>query len=274
MFDTILEMFSYPFMVKAMVVGILISVCSALLGVSLVLKRYSMIGDGLSHVGFGTLAFASAINVAPLYISIPIVIFTAFLLLRISENSKIKSDSAIALISASALAIGVMIVSMTTGLNTDMHSYLFGSILGISTEDVILTIVLAIVVVILFIIFYNKIFAITFDENFAKATGVMVEKYKMLIATLTALVIVLGMRTMGALLISSLVIFPALTSMRICKKFKTVIINSVIVAIICFIIGTVMSYIYGTPTGASVVVVNIILFAIYSIIGFIMKINI
>jgi zinc transport system permease protein len=264
MIDTLREMFSYTFLVRAVVVGLLVALCASLLGVSLVLKRYSMIGDGLSHVGFGTLAIATAMNAAPLTVSIPIVLLAAFFLLRISENSKIKGDAAIALISTSSLAIGVMVISLTTGMNTDVCNYLFGSILAMSNDDVTLSIILAVVVLGLFALFYNKIFAVTFDETFAKATGVRSGLYNMLIAFLTAITIVLGMRMMGALLISSLIIFPALTSMRVCKKFKTVTVCSAIVSTICFFCGVVVSYIKATPTGASVVLVNIAAFLLFS----------
>ncbi|ROR23872.1 zinc transport system permease protein [Mobilisporobacter senegalensis] len=271
MFNILKEMFSYPFLVRAVVVGLLVSVCASLLGISLVLKRYSMIGDGLSHVGFGALTVATAMNAAPLTVAIPVVVLAAFLLLNISKNSKIKGDAAIALISTSALAIGVITVSVTTGMTTDVCNYMFGSILAMSKSDVKLSIVLSIIVFFLFLIFYNKIFAVTFDETFAKATGIKVHLYNMLIAFLTAITIVLGMRLMGALLISSLIIFPALTSMRVCKKFKTVIISSAIISIICYFCGVVMSYVYATPTGASVVVVNIIMFMIFSIVGLLRK---
>lgn len=263
MINTLIEMFSYTFLVRAVIVGLLVSLCAALLGVSLVLKRYSMIGDGLSHVGFGTLAIATAMNAAPLSVSIPIVVLAAFFLLRLSENSKIKGDAAIALISTSSLAIGVVVISLTTGMNTDVCNYMFGSILAMSKDDVALSIVLAIVVLILFLLFYNKIFAVTFDENFARATGVKTNIYNMLIAFLTAITIVLGMRMMGALLISSLIIFPALTSMRVCKTFKSVTICSALVSILCFFIGVVGSYLYATPTGASVVIINIVGFFLF-----------
>jgi len=267
MIDTLIEMFSYTFLVRAVVVGLLVSLCAALLGVSLVLKRYSMIGTGLSHVGFGTLAIATAMNAAPLMVSIPVVVLVAFLLLRMSENSKIKGDAAIALISTSALAIGVVVISLTTGMNTDVCNYLFGSILAMSKGDVALSIVLAIVVLTMFVLFYNKIFAVTFDESFSRATGVNAGLYNMLIAFLTAITIVLGMRMMGALLITSLIIFPALTSMRLCKKFQSVTICSAIVSVICFFTGVVISYIEATPTGASVVLVNIAAFLLFCALG-------
>jgi zinc transport system permease protein len=261
-------MFTYAFLVRAIVVGALVSICAALLGVSLVLKRYSMIGDGLSHVGFGSLALATALNAAPLTVAIPVVVAAAFLLLRLSENSKIKGDAAIALISTGSLAVGVIIISQTTGMNTDVCNYLFGSILAMSKADVYLSIALSFIVLVLFILFYNKLFAITFDETFAKTTGIKSDLYNMLIALLTALTIVLGMRMMGALLISSLIIFPALSSMRILKKFKSVTVCSAIISILCFFIGVVISYLYATPTGASVVLMNLIVFALFWFIDF------
>jgi zinc transport system permease protein len=258
-----MEMFSYAFLVRAVIVGFLVSLCASLLGVSLVLKRYSMIGDGLSHVGFGALAIATAVNAAPLAVSIPIVVSAAFLLLRLSENHVIKGDAAIAIVSTGALALGVMVISVTTGMNTDVCNYLFGSILAMNKNDVTLSIILSITVLFLFVVFYHKIFAVTFDETFAKATGTKTGVYNMLIAFLTAITIVLGMRMMGAMLISSLIIFPALTAMRICKKFKTVTLCSALVSVICFFIGVVISYLYATPTGASVVIINILAFLLF-----------
>jgi zinc transport system permease protein len=228
-----------------------------------------MIGDGLSHVGFGALAIAMALNLAPLQVSIPIVILVAFLLLRVSEQSKIHGDAAIALISTTGLTIGVLTISLTTGINTDVCNYLFGSILAMKASDVHLSIMLSIIVLTLFGFFYHKIFAVTFDENFAKATGVKTGLYKILIAILTAVTIVLGMRLMGALLISSLIIFPALTSMRVCKKFRTVIVSSAVLSVICFFIGIIVSYVYKTPAGASIVLINIIAFVIFTTISFI-----
>ena len=267
MLDKLIEMFSYPFMVRAILVGTMVSLCSALLGVSLVLKRYSMIGDGLSHVGFGALAIAAAVNAAPLAVAIPVVVLAAVLLLRISGSSKIKGDAAIALISTSALAVGVMVISMTTGMNTDVYNYMFGSILAMSSGDVRMSVLLSAAVLILYILFYHKIFAITFDETFALATGVKANLYNTLIAVLTAVTIVLGMRMMGALLISSLIIFPALTSMRVCRTFKSVVINSAVISVVCLFIGITVSYVWATPAGASVVIVNIGALLIYTIVG-------
>ncbi|WP_195268091.1 metal ABC transporter permease [Eubacterium sp. 1001713B170207_170306_E7] len=269
MFDLIREMLSYPFLVRSMIVGILVSLCAALLGVSLVLKRYSMIGDGLSHVGFAALAIAMAFNLAPLSVAIPVVVVSAFFLLRISENSKIKGDAAIALLSTSALAVGVVVISLTTGMNTDVCNYLFGSILAMSVSDVRLSIILSIVVLVLFVIFYHKIFAITFDENFARATGVKTELYNMLVAILTAVTIVLGMRMMGTLLITSLIIFPALYSMRLCKTFRSVLICASVMSLVCFLIGLGFSYIRATPTGASIVIVHIAAFGVFCLIDFV-----
>ena len=263
----IAEMFSYDFIIRASVVGTLVSLCAALLGVSLVLKRYSMIGDGLSHVGFGTLAVAAAFNLSPLNITIPVVVVSAFFLLKLSENSKIKGDSAIALISTGALAVGVTVTSVTKGMNTDINNYMFGSILAMDAEDVRLSVVLSVIVIVMFVVFYNRIFAVTFDETFAKATGVKTDMYNMLIAVLTAVTVVLGMRMMGALLISGLVIFPALTSMRVCKRFKSVIICSAVISVAGFFIGMISSYLLSLPTGASVVIVNILLFGVFSAVG-------
>lgn len=267
MIEMIGEMMSYPFMVRAVVVGVLVSLCAALLGVSLVLKRYSMIGDGLSHVGFGAMAVATAFNFAPLVFSIPVVIAAAFLLLRISESSKIKGDSAIAIISTGALAVGVITVSLTTGMNMDVSGYMFGSILSMNDDDVVLSVILCICVLFMFVIFYTKIFAVTFDESFTKATGTRTGLYNSLIALLTAVTVVLGMRMMGALLISALIIFPALTSMSLCKSFRSVTICSVILSLVCFLIGITASYGLNTPTGATVVVVNIIALIIFKIIA-------
>ena len=258
------EMLSYPFMVRALFGGMLVSLCASLLGVSLVLKRYSMIGDGLSHVSFGALSIALAMGWFPLKVSIPVVVLAAFFLLRITENSRIKSDAAIAMISASSLAIGIIVTSLTTGMTTDVSSYMFGSILAMTKEDVVLSAVLCIIVLGLFVLCYNQVFAVTFDENFAKATGVNVGAYNMLISVLTAVTIVLGMRMMGAMLISSLVIFPCLTSMRVFKSFTSVVISSGILSLVCFLLGMMASYQFSTPAGASVVVVNLIAFGLFS----------
>jgi zinc transport system permease protein len=278
MFDLLTELFSYSFVVRAFMVGTLVSLCAALLGVSLVLKRYSMIGDGLSHVGFATLALSAGLNslalksaaaftVDPLYIAMPLLFLAAFCLLRLNGNSKIKGDAAIALISSSSLAVGVIIISLTTGVNTDLYNYLFGTILAINKEDLYLSIAVAIIVLILYLIFYRQIFAVTFDEDFAQASGINTGRYNLLIAFLTALVIVIGMRMMGAMLISSLIIFPALTSMRLCKSFKTVVISSAIIALSSFFLGIILSFTASTPAGASIVVINLTLFLLFYLAG-------
>lgn len=265
--ELIREMFSYPFMVRALVAGILISVCASVLGVTLVLKRYSMIGDGLSHVGFGALAVAAALNMAPLAVAIPIVIAAAVILLRLSESSKIKGDAAIAVFSTGALAVGVTIVSLTTGMNADLYSYMFGSILAMSASDVALSVGLSVIVLLLYVLLYDKIFAVTFDETFAKATGIKTGFYNMTVAVLTAVTVVLGMKMMGALLISSLIIFPALTAMRVCKSFRGVILCAVVVSAVSFITGITVSYVYATPAGASIVIVDMILFILFGTAG-------
>ena len=267
--EIISEIFTAPILVRALIVGVLVSLCASLLGVSLVLKRYSMIGDGLSHVGFGALAVATVMNLAPMAVAIPVVILAAFLLLRLSSSGKIKGDAAIALISTSALAIGVMAVSMSRGMNIDINSYLFGSIISVSKGDVITSVVLTSAVLLMFVLFYTKIFAITFDESFAKATGIRVDLYNMLIALLTAVTIVIGMRLMGSMLISSLIIFPALCSMRVFKSFRSVTLCSAAISVAAFIMGMVISYAADTPCGASIVCVNIAFFAVFSLIGLI-----
>lgn len=265
MIEFIKSMLSYDFMVQAIIVGLLVTLCASLLGVSMVLKRYSMIGDGLSHVGFAALALAAALNVAPLKLAIPVCVIAAFLLLRLSSNSKIKGDQAVAILCSGSLAVGVMIISLSSGMNTDVNNYMFGSILSISAEDALITKIMAVIVIFMFIVFYNRIFAVTFDENFARATGIHAGIYNMILAILTAITVVIGMRIMGALLISSLVIFPSLTSMRICKTYKGVIITSLIVAVISFVTGFMISFGYDTPTGASIVCVNLALFALFSV---------
>ena len=267
MINFVQELFSYGFIIRAFIAGSLIALCAALLGVILVLKRYSMIGDGLSHVGFGTMAIAMAFNFAPLAVSIPICVLAAFLLLRVSSSSNIKGDAAIALISSSSLAIGILVTSLTSGLNTDVTSYMFGSILAISKADLIVSVILAVVVVSLFVIFYNKIFLVTFDENFATASGIKANLYNGLIAVLTALTIVIGMRLMGAMMISSLIVFPALSAMRIFRSFFKVIICAVIISLVCFIVGIISSFVWSTPAGASIIVANLIAFVICMVVG-------
>ena len=248
----LLSMFAYPFIVRAFVVGILVSLCASLLGVPLVLKRYSMIGDGLSHVSFGALSVAVACGFAPLWFSIPVVVIAAFILMHVAEKSRVSADAMIAVFSASALAIGVIVTSLTTGMTTDVDSYMFGSILAMSRSDVILSVTLALCVLALYILFYHKLFSVTFDESFARATGVRVGTYKTILSVLTALTVVLGMRMMGAMLLSSLIIFPALSAMRVFKSFRSVVCFAAGLSVMCFCLGLTGSYLLSTPVGATV----------------------
>lgn len=261
------DILSYTFMQRALIVGVPVALCAALLGVSLILKRYSMIGDGLSHVGFGALALAAALNLAPLEVAIPIVIIAAFFLLRLSENSRINGDSAIAIVSSSALAVGIVVTSITGGLNTDMYSYLFGSILALTNEDMVLSLVLCAVVLIMYIFFYNKIFSVTFDESFSQATGTKAKAYNMVIALLTAMTVVLGMQIMGTLLISSLIIFPGLSAMRVFKSYKGVVIFSAVQSVFCVVLGLIVSFYLETATGATVVCANLACFIFMWLVG-------
>ena len=265
MINSIIQMFSYSFMQRALIVGLLISLCSSLIGVSLVLRKNSMIGDGLSHVGFGAFAFATVLGLAPLEFALPIVILVSFFILKLNGNNKINGDAAIALISASSLALGTFVVSIA-GVNTDINNYLFGSILGLTKLDVIVSLLLSVFVIGLYIFSYNKIFALTFDEKFAKSIGIKTNLYNIIFASLCSVVVVLGMRLMGALLISSLIIFPTLSSMQIFKKFKTVVISSAIISVLAFLIGLIISYLISTPTGATIVIVNLIIFILFKII--------
>ena len=284
----------YKFIQRALLVGTLVSLCAALLGVSLVLKRYSMIGDGLSHVGFGALTVAMALGfvtaeglprflpegvrnaiaalcasiaASPLPFTLVIVVLCAFLLLRLSGTSRMRGDSAIALISTSALALGVVVTSMTSGMNVDVYNYMFGSILAMSASDVWLSVILSAAVLILFILFYPRIFAVTFDEAFARATGTPARLYNRLIALLTAVTVVIGMRMMGTLLISSLIIFPALTSMRVFSSFKAVTVSAAVISVACFLLGLMLSCVYSIPTGAGIVGVNLLAFLAFSCVG-------
>ena len=256
----VLQMFSYPFMQRALAAGVLVSLCAALLGVPLVLKRYSMIGDGLSHVSFGALSIALACGWAPLPVSIPVVVLAALGLLRMTEKSRMGADAAIAVVSASSLAAGVVVTSLTTGMTTDVDSFMFGSILALDRADVALSVGVSIAVLALYVLFYHRLFAITFDESFSRATGVKVGLYNTVLSVLTALTIVLGMRLMGAMLISSLVIFPALTAMRLLRSFRGVVLCAGAVSVVCFCIGLTGSYLWSTPVGATVVLADLAVF--------------
>ena len=269
----ITEFFEYlkmDFALRALIVGVLLAVCASLLGVCLVPKRYSMIGDGLSHVGFGALAVASALGAAPLAVALPVVIIASFLLLRLRENGKIKGDSAVAMISAAALAIGVMIVSLS-GSNTDLDGYMFGSLLSVTRADFITAIVLFPLVIIIFAVFYTQIFAVSHDENFARATGMKAGFYNTLLSVLVAVTIVIGMRLMGTLLISALIIFPSISAMRVCRSYFGTIITAVALSVVSFLCGMVMSFAVSTPIGASIVICNMICFFAMCLLGAIVK---
>ncbi|MDD2427034.1 MAG: metal ABC transporter permease [Eubacteriales bacterium] len=264
----ILEFLSYAFLRRALFSGLLISVSAALVGSSLVLKRYSMIGDGLSHVGFAALAIAMIFSWSPLLVALPIVILAAFLLLRISENNPLRGDAAVAMISSAAMAIGILLISVTKGMNTDVFSFMFGSILSLSDSDMILSVILSVAVVLFYLVSYNKIFAVTFDETFAESSGISSNFWNSVLAVLAAVTIVLGMRMMGALLISSLIIFPPITAMRLFGNFKQVSIVSVLVSAAAFLIGIFSSYALNLPTGPAIVLANILFFLIFSFLRF------
>ena len=263
----ILQMFSYPFMQRALVAGGLVSLCAALLGVPLVLKRYSMIGDGLSHVSFGALAIAVALGLTPLYFSIPVVILAAFFLLRMAGNPHWNSDAAIAAVSASALAVGILVISRTTGMTTVVDYYMFGSVLAMTRSDVALSVVLSVTVLALYGLFYHQIFAVTFDEDFAKAVGTKADLYNLLIAVIVAVVIVLAMNLVGSLLISALVIFPALSAMRLFQNFRSVTVCSAVLSVSCAALGILVSILAGTPVGSTIVAADILAFLVCSALG-------
>ena len=263
---TIQEYLQYSFAVNAIIVGVLIALCSSLLGVTLVLKRYSFIGDGLSHVAFGAMATASVMKLANQNLLIlPVTVIVAIILLKSSQNAKIQGDAAIAMLSVSTLAFGYMIMNLnSTAPNVagDVCVTLFGSIsiLTLTKSQVILCVVLSIAVITVFVVFYHKIFAVTFDENFFKATGVKTDRYNLLIAVIIALIIVLGMNLVGSLLISALVIFPGLSAIRLIENFKGVIICSIIISVFCAFFGIITSMMFSTPVGSTIVMANLIVF--------------
>lgn len=271
--DKLILYFQYPFVRYAMIVGVLIAMCSSLLGVTLVLKRFSFIGDGLSHVAFGAMAVAAVLNFTNnMFFILPVTIVCAILLLRTGQNTKIKGDAAVAMISVSALAIGYMLMNIfSTGPNVsgDVCSTLFGStsILTLTSAQVKVCVILSVLVVILFVFFYHKIFCVTFDESFAKATGMKTDCYNLLIAVITAVIIVLAMNLVGSLLISALIIFPALSAMRIFKSFLSVTICSVVLSVVCAVLGLLLSILAGTPVGSTIVVTDMVTFGVFSVIG-------
>ncbi len=263
----------YPFVRYAIIVGVLIALCSSLLGVTLVLKRFSFIGDGLSHVAFGAMAIATVLNLTDnMYLVLPVTVVSAILLLRTGQNTRIKGDAAIAMISVGALAFGYLIMnifSTSSNLSGDVCSTLFGatSILTLNKTEVWICIALSAVVTVIFILFYNKIFAVTFDEDFSKASGVNAKGYNLLIAIVIAVIIVLAMNLVGSLLISALIIFPALSAMRLFKNFKSVTICSAILSVICALAGLIISILAGTPVGSTIVGVDVAVFVVCYLLG-------
>ncbi|MCR5733481.1 MAG: metal ABC transporter permease [Lachnospiraceae bacterium] len=264
---------TYPFVRYAMIVGVLIALCSSLLGVTLVLKRFSFIGDGLSHVAFGAISIAAVLQLTnEMLLVLPITVLSAVLLLRTGQNTKIKGDAAIAMISVGALAFGYLIMnifSTSSNLSGDVCSTLFGSasILTLTSGEVLLCAVLSIIVVLIFILFYNRIFAVTFDEDFSRATGIRADAYNLMIAVIIAVIIVLAMNLVGSLLISALVIFPALSAMRIFNNFKAVTVCSAVLSVIGAFSGIVISILAGTPVGSTIVAADVLIFAICYLIG-------
>lgn len=279
MLNQLFTYLQFPFVRHALIVGILVSLCASLLGVTLVLKRYSYIGDGLSHVAFGAIAIATVANVSnSMIIVLPITILSAVLLLRMGQNAKIKGDAALAMISVGSLALGYLLLnvfSSSSNVSGDVCTTLFGStrFLTLSTADVVTCVVLSALVLLMYLLFYHKIFAVTFDESFAKASGVASGAYNLLIASVTAIVIVLAMRLVGSLLIAALVIFPALSSMRLFKNFKSVVLCSAILSVVCAALGLCVSILAETPTGATIVVADIFAFLICFFVEKILKRN-
>lgn len=264
---------NYPFVRYALIVSVLIALCSSLLGVTLVLKRFSFIGDGLSHVAFGAMAVAAVLDLTDnMILVLPITILAAVLLLWTGQNAKIKGDAAIAMISVGALAVGYLLLnkfSKSANVSGDVCSTLFGStsILTLKTGEVWLCVVLSILVIGAFIFFYNKIFAVTFDESFSKAVGTKTNIYNLIIAIIIAVIIVLAMNLVGSLLVSALIIFPALSSMRVFKSFLSVTISSALLSVVCALLGILISIGAGTPVGSTIVAVDIVAFAIFTLVG-------
>ncbi|MBQ8085186.1 MAG: metal ABC transporter permease [Lachnospiraceae bacterium] len=269
----------YPFVRYALIVGVLIALCSSLLGVTLVLKRFSFIGDGLSHVAFGALAIASVLNVSnSMIVVMPITIVSAILLLRTGQNARVKGDAAIAMLSVTALAMGYLIMNLfstSSNLSGDVCTTLFGStsILTLTIGEVWMCVIFSIIIVAVFIIFYNKIFAVTFDESFAKAVGTNVNGYNLLIAVTIAVIIVLAMNLVGSLLISALIIFPALSAMRLFQSFKSVTVFSAVLSVLCTFLGILISILAGTPVGSTIVAIDGVAFLVCLIIGACIGVN-
>lgn len=272
-FSTLQYYFSHPFVVYALIVGLLIALCSSLLGVSLVLKRFSFIGDGLSHVAFGAMAVAAVTGVTNrMIIILPLTVLSAVLILRTGRNTKIRGDASVAMISVGALAIGYMLMNIfpvSSNISADVCGSLFGStsILTLKQSDVWLCLAMSVVVLVFFVLFYNRIFSVTFDESFSKATGINSDGYNLMIAIITAIIIVIAMNLVGSLLISALIIFPALSAMRVFKSFKSVTICSAVISVVCAGTGIILSILCSTPVGATIVTADLGAFLIFSIIG-------
>ena len=275
--QTLGEYFSYPFVWYALIVGVLIALCSALFGIVLVLKRFSFIGDGLSHVAFGALAIATVLNITDnMLIVLPVTVVCAILLLKTGQNTKIKGDAAIAMLSVGALAVGYLVMSIFSSSGNvagDVCSTLFGSfsIITLSVSEVVACITLSLIVILLFILSYNRIFSVTFDESFATASGIRASVYNLFIAVITAIIIVLAMNLVGSLLISALVIFPALSAMRIMRTFKGVVIFATVISVTCALVGIFSAIIFSTPVGPTIVICDILAFLICFLIGKISK---
>lgn len=267
---SISRLLAYAFVQRALIVGLLIAISSSFLGIFLVLRKYSMIGDGLAHVSFATVALALVLNQSPLIISIPIVSLASLLILKLSEENRIGGDAAIGLIASTSLAIGVFITSVSNGFSVDLSSYLFGSILIIAQSDVYLSLVLTVLIVSLVLVFYQDLFAMTYDLDYAKVSGRKTKRLNQLLSILTAITIVLGIRVVGTMLISSLIIFPTVSALRLSKGFKSTIVWAVIIAIISVMSGILISVTLNFPTGSSIVLINALLFGLISL-GTLMK---
>ncbi len=274
MIDTLVYYFQFPFVWYALIVGVLIALCASLLGVTLVLKRYSFIGDGLSHVAFGAMAVASVLNLADnTILTLPVTVIVAVLLLKAGQNTNIKGDAVIAVVSVGALALGYMMMnvfSTSANVSGDVCSTLFGSasILTLTGTEVIICVILSVFVIGVYILFYNRIFAVTFDENFARATGTGVNRYNLLVAVIIAVIIVLGMNLAGSLLISALIIFPALSAMSILHNFRGVVVCSAIISVVCAVVGMIASILFETPTGSTIVICDMVVYAVCYLLRF------
>jgi ABC-type Mn2+/Zn2+ transport system permease subunit len=259
----IIEALSYNFILKALLVGSLIALCCAFLGIFLVLKKHSMIGDGLAHVSFATVAIAILLAAPPLLVSIPLVILASFVILKLSETADLHGDAAIGLVSSVAVAVGVLISSLAKGFNVDLFSYLFGSILVIEELDVILSVILSLVVIVVIVVFYNDLFAVTYDEEFAHVIGLKTKTMNYLIAVLTSITIVLGIRVVGTMLISSMIVFPTVTALQVSKGFKSTILIASLVSVLSVVVGVFTSFVLNLPTGATIVALNAVCFVIF-----------